>query len=164
MGGAPKGVFQVLWEMGFINPDCVDSYTMHGTTDDEGNVDVEYSMLYLIESCLDFALEISQLQYMGLELGVEVHITPKFHAELAGEGVKYSWGLAKGHYRCQPLCLKRTRNNFKELVQASIATIIITTVQTRPLGIHIMSTASTLAVISKCFVRCHCIDRGKVPN
>ena len=65
---------------------------------------------------------------MGLELGVEVHITPKFHVELAGEGVEYSCGLAKGHYRRQPLRLKRTKNNFKELVQASIATIVITTV------------------------------------
>ena len=129
--GAAKGVLQILWERGFINPDCVDRYTMHGTTDDEGNINLEYSMLYLIESCLDFAFEITQLQYIGRLLGAEVYITPKFHAEVAGEGVEYSWALSKSHYRRLPLRLKKTRKEFKELVKASIARNIVTTERTR---------------------------------
>jgi hypothetical protein len=47
-------------------------------------------------SCLNFAEELTALQHVGQQLGVSVIITPKFHAELAGEGVEYSWGIAKG--------------------------------------------------------------------
>ena len=50
-------------------------------------------------SCLDFAEEKTALQHVGSELGVSVTITPKFHAELAGEGIEYSWGVTKGVYR-----------------------------------------------------------------
>jgi hypothetical protein len=50
-------------------------------------------------SCLDFAEEMTALQHVGSELGVSVIITPKFHAELAGEGIEYSWGVTKGVYR-----------------------------------------------------------------
>lgn len=55
----------------------------------------EYSLLSLMESCLDFANKITELQSMGKEPGVEVMITPKFHADIAGEGIEYAWGVAK---------------------------------------------------------------------
>ena len=47
-------------------------------------------------SCLDFAEEVTALQHVGSHLGVSVIITPKFYAELAGEGVEYSRGIANG--------------------------------------------------------------------
>ena len=47
-------------------------------------------MQYLIASCLDFAEELTALQHVGKELGVSVIITPKFHAEMTGEGIEYN--------------------------------------------------------------------------
>jgi hypothetical protein len=38
-----------------------------------------------------------------------VKLTPKFHAELAGEGVEYSWAHSKSFYR--------RRENLKQLIQ-----------------------------------------------
>ncbi len=46
-----------------------------------------------------------------------VHLTPKFHAELAGEGVEYSWAHSKSFYRRLPVSRKRGRENFKQLVK-----------------------------------------------
>ena len=40
-----------------------------------------------MESCLDFANEISELQTVGEAIDCHVLATPKFHAEIAGEGV-----------------------------------------------------------------------------
>ena len=38
-----------------------------------------------------------------------------FHAEMAGEGIEYSWGVTKGLYRCKPLNSKRSKEAFKWL-------------------------------------------------
>jgi len=38
------------------------------------------------------------MQYIGTKLGVEVMLTPKYHYEIAGEGVEYRWVCAKGTY------------------------------------------------------------------
>ena len=54
---------------------------------------------------------------METQLGVTVLLTPKFHAELAGEGVEYSWAHSKAYYRRMPLSRKRGRDNFKQLVK-----------------------------------------------
>ena len=47
----------------------------------------ERSLRVLMASCLDFAEEVTALQHVGNKLGVSVIISPKFHAELAGEGI-----------------------------------------------------------------------------
>jgi hypothetical protein len=39
------------------------------------------------------------LQSIGQILGVVVDRTPKCHCKIAGEGIEYSWGLAKNHYQ-----------------------------------------------------------------
>ena len=46
-----------------------------------------------------------------------VRLTPKFHAELTGEGVEYSWAHSKSFYRRLPLSQTRDRENFKQLVR-----------------------------------------------
>ena len=43
-------------------------------------------------------------------------LTPKFHAELAGEGIEYNWAHAKSYYRRVPVSRKEGRENFKALV------------------------------------------------
>ena len=52
-----------------------------------------------MESCLDFANELTQLEYVAQELNSSVLITIKYHAELAGEGCEYTWGVAKSRFR-----------------------------------------------------------------
>jgi hypothetical protein len=53
------------------------------------------------------------LQRIAKCIGVEVHLIPKCHAELAEEGVEYVWGGAKGEYRRLNLAQKRGKDNFK---------------------------------------------------
>ena len=35
---------------------------------------------------------------IGRRLGVKVERTPKFHCEMAGEGIEYDWALCKAKY------------------------------------------------------------------
>ena len=52
-----------------------------------------------VGACTDFQNESSQLQHVAAQLGVSVIMTPKAHAELAGQGIEYSWGYAKLKFR-----------------------------------------------------------------
>ena len=52
-----------------------------------------------VGACDDFKGETSQLQFIATQLGVSVIMTPKAHAELAGQGIEYSWGYAKLKFR-----------------------------------------------------------------
>jgi hypothetical protein len=87
--GQAKGLLQVLWERGWIDAGNLERYTMDPTTDANGEVvdgAEEWSLRVLMASCLDFAEKMTALQHVGKELGVSVIISPKFHAEKAGEG------------------------------------------------------------------------------
>jgi hypothetical protein len=66
-------------------------------------------------------------QYLGTQLGVMVLLTPKFHAELAGKGVHYSWAHAKAFYQRMPLSRKRGRDNFKQLVKDCTCPVYVLT-------------------------------------
>jgi hypothetical protein len=117
--GRAKGLLQVLWERGWIDVSQLDRYTIEAATDENGQVlegAEEWSLKCLMASCLDFAEELTALQHVGSQLGVSVIITPKFHAELAGEGVEYSWGITKGLYRRKPLVSKKGKESFRKLV------------------------------------------------
>ena len=46
--------------------------------------------------------------------------SPKYHCELAGEGVEYVWGLAKRFYRSVEIGEKRTKEKFQKTVRESI--------------------------------------------
>ena len=46
--------------------------------------------------------------------------SPKYHCELAGEGVEYCWGLAKRFYRSVGIEEKRTKEKFQKIVRESI--------------------------------------------
>ncbi len=85
-------------------------------------------------TCLDFAEEMTALHHVGSQLGVSVIITPKFHAELAGEGVEYSWGIAKGMYRRKPLISKKSKEAFKKLVNDVTNREVLTTKTVRKLS------------------------------
>jgi hypothetical protein len=116
--GKPKGLMQVLGERGLIERALLEKYTLEGRNDAiKGKVDVCYSLRHLMAKCRDFKEEETAIQYLGTQLGVEVILTPKFHAKLAGKGVKYSWAHAKAFYRRMLLSRKRGRENFKHLVK-----------------------------------------------
>jgi hypothetical protein len=76
--------------------------------------------------CLDFINEEGMLQHIGNGLGVEVLLTPKCHAELAGESVEYIWGGAKGEYRQLSLAQKRGKDNFKASLHHCLSEEVIT--------------------------------------
>ena len=82
-----------------------------------GQKDLQFSLRHLFPECTDFREEETALQYLGRQLGVTVQLTPKFHAELACEGVEYSWAHAKAYYPRVPVSRKRGRENFKQLVK-----------------------------------------------
>ena len=135
--GQAKGLLHVLWERGWIDQNHLAKYTMDPAKDDDGEIleGAEYfSLRFLMASCLDFAEELTALQHVGKELGVEVIITPKFHAELAGEGIEYSWGITKGVYRRKPLKSKKGKESFKALVDECTSRQILTTNTVRKLS------------------------------
>jgi hypothetical protein len=96
--GKPKGIYQVLWERGFLVPNNLNQYTMDGGKDQFSVHQPHTSLKYLLGSCRDFQEEESLLQTMGQKLGMTVDRTPKCHCELAGEGIEYSWEFAKNYY------------------------------------------------------------------
>ena len=54
--------------------------------------------------------------HLGDKLGVTVGATPKYHAELAGEGIEYVWALSKNWFKRQPRTKRKSRGQFKDLV------------------------------------------------
>ena len=84
-----------------------DDLDEHKNLTEEGK---KYCLTYLMNQCADFMDEMTDLEYMVQELGVELdtectfHImfTPKYHCEMAGEGVEYSFGAGKRLYRKLP--------------------------------------------------------------
>ena len=52
--GKPKGMFQVLWERGWIDTSKLDYYTIRGKRDEKGNFIQETSLLHLMDQCKDF--------------------------------------------------------------------------------------------------------------
>lgn len=49
----------------------------------------------------DFVNEKTMLQFIGEKLGCIIDRTPKCHPEMAGDGIKYEWVMAKLWYRRQ---------------------------------------------------------------
>ena len=108
--GKPKGMEQILWERGWIDPTLARKvYTVRGTKDSMGAVRKDTSLQYLISNLKDFEMQETMLCLKAREMGITIARMPKCHCELAGEGIEYAWGCAKNHYRRQPLKDKRGR-------------------------------------------------------
>ena len=82
-----------------------------------------------MENCHDFQNEVTQLQTIASSYGIRVEMTPKYHAEIAGCGIEYSWGAAKSRYRQIPLERKRKKHDLKEAVRHSIDVLTKQTVR-----------------------------------
>ncbi|KAI2491822.1 hypothetical protein MHU86_22728 [Fragilaria crotonensis] len=130
--GKSKGLLQILWERGWIDPSKCSKldksgksfntsfYSLKGKTDHTGRMDEPSSLRYLMGSCTDFQEEETALQHLGSQLGSKVIFTPKFHCEFAGEGIEYNWAHAKAKMRATPLREKKGRANFIKLVKKCI--------------------------------------------
>jgi hypothetical protein len=104
-------LLQVLWERGLIDGNNLKQYSLTGEKDDLlGTVDNSTrSLRHIMGMCHDFMNEEGMLQHIANKsIGVKVLLTPKCHAELAGEGVEYVWACAKGAYRNVSLQEKTT--------------------------------------------------------
>jgi hypothetical protein len=128
--GKPKGLLQVLWETGWINPDVdLKKYIKAGKPgrdfEDDGDLKADvapFVLKHLMVSRPDFKQELSDLQHLGTEISSEtnsviVDFTPKYHAEIAGEGVECGWGFAKKIHRRMPLKMKRDFDDFTKTVR-----------------------------------------------
>jgi len=77
--------------------------------------------------CADFLNEEGMLQYIATKIGVTVLLTPKCHAELAGEGIEhYIWACSKGAYRNLSLKEKKGKENFNASVLHRLSEQIVT--------------------------------------
>jgi len=124
--GKGKGLLQVLWERGWID-DTKTSQYKKVVIDDAGFPVKEFSLEMMLDSCVDFANETTQLEYICKSLGAEALITTKYHAEYAGEGIKYSWGAAKTMYCRYPLASKKGKEKFVDLVLKCTSREVLTT-------------------------------------
>ncbi len=87
--GKPKGIRQVLWERGLLDPQV--TYVAKIEKDDP-NLEEKVEYASVIADCADFLGEKTSLMYLGEHLGVEVDRSMKCQPDLAGEGIEYSWG------------------------------------------------------------------------
>ncbi len=141
--GKPKGLLQILWERGWIDPcKCASSkqdkiagtiaitsfYTVNGRKDPQTGQLLESSSLRaLMDQCSDFRDKETALHFLGKQLGLRVLFTPKFHCEFAGEGIEYNWAHAKAKMRTTPIREKKGRANFIALVMKCICPATVLT-------------------------------------
>ena len=81
-----------------LNKYCVEDFSEKEKLEDFGNVIEAMGLDHLLSKCTDFLAEKSLLQLNLENLGAQCFHLPKFHCELAGEGIEYSLGVAKLAY------------------------------------------------------------------
>ena len=101
------GMIEYLYRRCFVNP---------AATKPPSKTDC----VKILESLTDFKNELTLLQKVGEDIGLDVKMTPICHCEIAGRGVEYSWGVSKLTFRkINDGNSKRTREyiekSFKEL-------------------------------------------------
>jgi hypothetical protein len=139
--GKPKGLFQILWERGWIDPNKrYSDYSLDGKSHwkDERNEVLEqylpFCLRHLLSECTDFKNEVSALEDLALKLSTEtcnikINFTPKYHCEIAGEGIEYAWGYSKRYYRNLPFARKKGIKNFRESVRESVDVVSVDNVR-----------------------------------
>jgi hypothetical protein len=98
-----KGLFQVLWETRWINPELPRSkYSKAGKKGQDFDYNgklkpkiAHLSLTHLMASHPDFAVEMLGLEHLADELGYIGRFTAKYHCKILGEGVENGWGFSK---------------------------------------------------------------------
>jgi len=123
--GRGIGLLAAAYARGWVDKNNIKSYQAM-KYDNEGNLVKEFSLQYLLGQCADFQNEVSQLEFVCEQLGATALITPKYHAELAGEGIEYTWGFLKSIYRRYPLEKKKGKTQFEALLNQCLSRDLIT--------------------------------------
>ena len=79
---------------------------------DDGIVIPDTNLKEMITNLPDFKAELTLLQYRAKQLGVAVDCSPKYHPEIAGEGIEFCWGIAKNWYCSKNLKEKKGKENW----------------------------------------------------
>ena len=116
--GTPKGMLQIAWERGLLDLDsfCVEDFSDKGLLDDMDNRIEKTNLSTLLTNCSDFADEESLLQLNIRLLGAVCIHSPKYHCEISGEGIEYSWGNSKAKYCRIKVKDKKTAEQFRNQV------------------------------------------------
>ena len=138
--GRPKGMQQILWERGLLDPTVM--YIAKIKADDDAETENKIQYSDVLADCPDFANELTSLQHLANELGSSIDRSMKSHPELASKGIEYSWGRAKCFYRSAKLKDKTGKANFLKLVQTSLS---MTTHEGGGLDIHLIRKFSRCA-------------------
>lgn len=131
--GKAKGKLQIAFERGLLNLEkyCVEEFSDKGKKDENGNVIRETSLNELLASCSDFIEEKSMLQKNIKDLGGECIHSPKYHCEIAGEGIEYSWGNSKMKYRRSKMRHRDSYKKFRETVEECLSRTYLTVERVR---------------------------------
>ena len=91
-----KGLLQVLRERGLTERASLEKYALEGQIMQSlaKLTYISHFTAYLATRKISYKRE-TALHCLGTQFGVTVLLTPKYHAELAGEGVEYSWAHSK---------------------------------------------------------------------
>ena len=69
-------------------------------------------------------------------MGISIDCTPKYHCDLAGEGIEYWWGCTKNLYCWKPLSEKRKKETFRATVRQWLSRDNLTTEQIQRFSKH----------------------------
>ena len=93
--GKPKGIYQLLWERGFLDPNNLNKYTINGWKDQFGIHQPHTSLKYLHGSCWDFQEEESLLQINGMKAGRDRQPYTKVPLWISWGGYRILMGVCK---------------------------------------------------------------------
>ena len=132
--GAPKGMWQLLFETGWLDPDNLDKYKKDAPKewlDTKGNIKEEYKqwcLSYLLSQRADYKAEVTQLEWVVAEQStnrpnsVSIVFSPKYHCEIAGEGIEMCWGFLKKYYR-RKFDVGQKKANFKGCLDEALGSL-----------------------------------------
>ena len=135
--GANKGLLQVLWERGFVDENRWREYSQEGKKrwrDEDGKIKEQfkpYLLREIMSNCGDFKNEKSAMEVLCDDLSskgdnnVHLLISPKYHPEIAGEGIEYVWGLMKKMYRKIKYEDKKGKENFEKAIKKCVRQVNI---------------------------------------
>ena len=95
-----------------------------GALTDQG---MKYCLTFIRGKCSDFVNEKSEIEFLLEELSqmdttkstYKIIFSPKYHCELAGEGIEYAWGLIKRKLCGLPLRYRNKVDTFRVSVKAA---------------------------------------------
>ena len=92
--GKPKGMLQILWERRFLDSSKNAKELMKEFNNNFKKVMIKKSMpgtnlRRIVANLPDFKQEITLLQFRAKQLGVSIDCSPKFHPEIAREGIGF---------------------------------------------------------------------------